>query len=139
MNLAQYDITQDMKRPITQYFIASSHNTYLEGHQLAGESSTEQYIQVLKTGCRCVEMDCWDGDNGEPIIYHGHTLTSKIKFENACIAVKNYAFYASPYPVILSIENHCSLSQQTRMGQIFKAVFGDMLLLPKDRGTKIKF
>jgi len=61
-------------------------------------------------------------------------LTSKITFENVCIAIKNYAFYSSPYPVILSIENHCSHSQQNRMAEIFKQVFGDMLLTPKDRG-----
>jgi hypothetical protein len=27
-----------------------------------------------------VELDCWDGDDGQPIIYHGHTLTTKISF-----------------------------------------------------------
>ena len=34
----------------------------------------------------------------------------------------------SPYPVILSIENHCSILQQTRMAQIFQNVFGDKLV-----------
>ncbi len=30
-------------------------------------------------GSQCdKELDCWDGDDGEPVIYHGHTLTTKV-------------------------------------------------------------
>lgn len=39
------------------------------------------HLQILLTGCRCVELDCWDGEEGDPIIYHGYTLTTKIKFK----------------------------------------------------------
>ena len=94
----------------------------------------------------------------EPIIYHGHTLTTKLPFRDVINTIKvinclhewdttilvamaiyiilyvlsfqDYSFSHSNYPLIVSIENHCSKDNQTRMATIFRTLFDDML--PKE-------
>ena len=75
-----------------------------------------------------ITVDCWDGDDGEPIIYHGWTLTSKILFKDVIAdAVDKYAFHSTQYPLILSIENHCGLEQQDVMARHLKEILGEKL------------
>ncbi|XP_028425540.1 1-phosphatidylinositol 4,5-bisphosphate phosphodiesterase delta-1a isoform X3 [Perca flavescens] len=128
LNPAHKPVYQDMHQPLNHYFISSSHNTYLMEDQLKGPSSTEAYIKALMKSCRCVELDCWDGANGEPVIYHGHTLTSKVLFKDVIKAIKEYAFKTSEYPVILSLENHCTIEQQKLMAHYLKSILGDALV-----------
>uniref|UniRef100_A0A3P9LX27 Phosphoinositide phospholipase C n=1 Tax=Oryzias latipes TaxID=8090 RepID=A0A3P9LX27_ORYLA len=126
-NPLHHEVNQDMDQPLCNYFIASSHNTYLTGDQLLSHSKTDMYAWVLQSGCRCVEVDCWDGPDGEPMVQHGYTLTSKITFKSVVETINKYAFINNQYPVILSIENHCSIQQQKKIAEYLRVVFGDKL------------
>ncbi|TMS07073.1 1-phosphatidylinositol 4,5-bisphosphate phosphodiesterase eta-1 [Larimichthys crocea] len=126
-NPLHHEVNQDMEQPLCNYFIASSHNTYLTGDQLLSHSKTDMYAWVLQSGCRCVEVDCWDGPDGEPVVQHGYTLTSKIPFKLVIETINKYAFINNQYPVILSIENHCTIQQQKKIAQYLREIFGDKL------------
>ena len=120
-----------LDRPLNEYFISSSHNTYLLGRQFLGESTTEGYVRALQEGCRCIEIDCWDGGKDfrhQPTVTHGRTRTSRILFADCISVISKYAFDASPYPLILSLEVHCNADQQEIMVDIMLREFGDRLV-----------
>ena len=109
------DVATD--RPLCDYLINSTHNTYLTGHQLHGKSSKEMYSLAMFDGYRLVELDCYDGINDDILITHGFTLVTKLHLLEILETLKESAFEESPFPVILSIENHCDKKHQSSMAQ----------------------
>ncbi|KAK3693416.1 putative 1-phosphatidylinositol-4,5-bisphosphate phosphodiesterase 1 [Podospora appendiculata] len=130
----------DRSHPLPEYFISSSHNTYLLAHQLFGVSSASAYENALKAGARCVEIDAWDNpdDPAEPKVTHGYTLVSNISFRAVCETIRDVVDREAGVescdqgytaaPILLSLENHCGAAGQQRLVDIMQEVWGPRLL-----------
>ncbi len=128
-----------LDRPINEYIISSSHNTYLLGRQVIGISSVEGYISALLRGCRCVEIDCWDGADGQPAVVHGKTWTTRISFREVINTVNKYAFVKSRFPLWISLEVHCNPEQQRIMVKTMREIFGSKMVTEPLAGSTDRF
>ena len=131
-NKAKQNNELDTSHSLVDYYINSSHNTYLKGHQLKGLSDPKMYSYAILAGYRLVELDCYNGEGDDIIITHGFTLVTELKIEDVLIELRENAFKNSPYPVILSIENHLDDKHQQIMANKFKKYLIDLYIFPTD-------
>ena len=122
----------DEEHPLTDYYISSTHNTYITGHQLIGKSSAKMYSTSMLYNYRTVELDCYDGPNDKIIITHGFTLVDDLDLEEILIELRKTAFVNSELPVILSIENHLDDEHQAIMVNKIKNILKDLYVFPRN-------
>ncbi|KAA3678538.1 inactive phospholipase C-like protein 2 [Paragonimus westermani] len=119
-----------MSQPITHYYVAASHKTFLLEDQIIGPCSVEGYRRALLSGCRYIEIEVYDGYDGYPVVRRANSRPSGIPAEAVLEMISALAFQRSDYPLIISIECFASATQQLILANLLLSCFASRLLMP---------
>ncbi|XP_068315296.1 phosphoinositide phospholipase C 2-like [Pyrus communis] len=130
-NSPSLEVHHDMNAPLSHYFIYTGHNSYLTGNQLSSDCSDVPIIQALHRGVRVIELDIWPNSNKDDVdVLHGGTLTTPVELIKCLKSIKEHAFVASEYPVVITLEDHLTPDLQTKVAKMVTETFGEVLFSP---------
>ena len=143
--ISQFKQLHDYK--LSDFYIFSSHNTYVAGNQNMDVNSLQMIKIALQLGIREIELDVYaknylisDKEYLEPIVTHGIEntnqkndifLNSNLLTFDSCIEIINEnAFVENDDPLIINIElnTHNIDYTNNRILEILKNYFGDRLI-----------
>lgn len=79
-----------------------------------------------------IELDIWPSPSKDDVhVLHGRTLTTPVELIKCLKSIKEHAFSASPYPVIITLEDHLTPDLQAKVAQMLIQTFGEMLFHPE--------
>ncbi|XP_066338903.1 phosphoinositide phospholipase C 2-like isoform X1 [Miscanthus floridulus] len=132
-----HQVHQDMSAPFSHYFVFTGHNSYLTGNQLNSDSSDIPIIKALQRGVRVIELDMWPNSSKTNVdILHGGTLTAPVEMIRCLKSIKEYAFCASTYPLVITLEDHLTPDLQAKVAKMLTETFGDLLFIPSSDPMK---
>lgn len=139
----------NMSWPLSYYWINTSHDTYLQrlpepfGGKYPHSSDPSKYTvdedaytTALLRGVRCLELDVWDDPQGTPIVARtaanqNTTPDRAIPLKTVLQCVRHFLTqHPFTFPVILNIENHCSVEGQEELSNCFSSILGRLILKP---------